>query len=194
MIALVDYNAGNITSVMSALDHLGFAYIKTNSPDVIRKAKKVILPGQGRAGQVMDELRKCNIVEILKTLTTPFLGICIGFQLLAEYSEEDKTTCLGVLPGQVKKITGSQKIPHIGWNRIEQKKPSPLLKNIPNNIYAYFVHSYYLDTPDTYIVATTPYGISFPSIIQKDNYYATQFHLEKSGDMGLQMLKNFCAL
>ncbi|MFH1565114.1 MAG: imidazole glycerol phosphate synthase subunit HisH [bacterium] len=194
MIAVIDYNAGNIASIKNALKKLGFDYIVTSSPDDVEIADKIIFPGVGRAGVAMAELKKRGLDEIIEKVKAPFLGICLGMQLLADKSEEDKTDCLTVISGQVNKFSNALKVPQIGWNSIEFSQDSLLFKNIPNQSFFYFVNSYYFDTDKKFIVGKTSYGIDFPSAVQKDNFYGVQFHPEKSGEIGLKVLKNFCDL
>lgn len=194
MIALIDYKAGNITSVANALNKLRLNYVITSDKNVVKKASKIIFPGQGRAGQAMNELKKAGLIEILKDTSVPFLGICLGLQILATFSEEDKINCLNIIPGNVVKFDENLKIPQIGWNKIKISNKSFLTKNIPNNNYFYFVNSYYLKTDKKYILASADYGINYPAIINKNNFYATQFHPEKSGEVGLKLLSNFCKL
>lgn len=194
MITIIDYNSGNIASVKNALTKLGFDYEVSCDPLVISKSEKVIFPGVGRASYAMKQLAKSGLIKTTKSLKVPFLGICLGLQLLSEFSEEGDTTCLGVIPGQVKKFPNSVKIPQIGWNKVSTQADTAILANIPDDSYFYFVNSYYFDCASQYALAETSYGLQFPSIIQKDNFYATQFHPEKSGEIGLKLLDNFCKL
>ncbi|MFA4830986.1 MAG: imidazole glycerol phosphate synthase subunit HisH [Patescibacteria group bacterium] len=195
MIAIINYNAGNIASVANALERLGFEYIVTRDPKTILRTDKVIFPGQGRAGAAMSELRKTGIDKIIPQLTKPFLGICLGMQLLAQCSEEDRTKCLGIFPGACRKFPPTLKTPHLGWNKVALKRNSPLTAGIPDGSYFYFVHSYYVDAPTAkQIIGETSYGFDFPSIMQKDNFFAVQFHPEKSGEQGRRLLNNFCGL
>ncbi|MFA6427327.1 MAG: imidazole glycerol phosphate synthase subunit HisH [Candidatus Magasanikbacteria bacterium] len=194
MITIIDYNASNIGSLKNAIGHLGFECSVTSDPNKIKNAKKIIFPGQGRAGSAMRELKRRSINTIIKNINVPFLGICLGMQLLADYSEEDETECLSIIPGKVNKFAGRLKVPHIGWNSVQIKTKSPLLNDLKNNEYFYFVHSYYFQSPEQDILGLTDYGIRFPSIIQKNNFYAVQFHPEKSGKAGLRLLHNFCVL
>jgi len=200
MIAIVDYQAGNLTSVERAVREVGFRGSITADAETILKADKVIFPGVGAARQAMQSLQKSGLDAVLKKVAaggTPLLGICIGCQILLEHSEESDTPCLGIIKGQVIRFPAdsTRKVPHMGWNRVKQVQSSPLFNDIPDDAYFYFVHSYYpkpLD-PDT-IYGITDYGVSFPAVIGKDNVIAVQFHTEKSGAYGLQLLKNFCAL
>ncbi|HBU07423.1 MAG TPA: imidazole glycerol phosphate synthase subunit HisH [Candidatus Magasanikbacteria bacterium] len=194
MIAIINYQAGNITSVANALNKLGVDYVITADKEIIRKADKIIFPGQGRAGQAIKELKKAGLIDLIKNTSVPFLGICLGLQILATSSDEDNTRCLGIIPGTVKKFSSELKIPQIGWNKVNLTKRSFLTQDIPDSTYFYFVHSYYLITENKYIIGKTNYDIEYPTIINKNNFYATQFHPEKSGDVGLKLLNNFCKL
>lgn len=194
MIAIIDYKAGNIASVKNALERLGSSCLVTAEPREILSADGVIFPGQGRAGAAMRELRKAKIDKLIPGITKPFLGICLGMQLLAEYSEEDKTKCLEVFQGACRKFPPTLKTPHLGWNKAELKRESPLTIGIADGSYFYFVHSYYVDVLEAQIVGKTSYGFEFSSIVQKDNFFAVQFHPEKSGEQGLRLLNNFCGL
>ncbi len=176
MIAIIDYKAGNVASLVAALKRLGYDSIVTNNPQVIRTADQVIFPGQGRAAPALAELQRTGLDKIIPTLTQPFLGICLGMQLLVESSEEDNTHCLGIIPGQVKRFQTTAPVPQIGWN----------------NGY-YFVHSYYVDTVASYTLYRHQYGGQwFASMISKDNFFGVQFHPEKSGQRGQKLLKQFC--
>jgi glutamine amidotransferase len=194
MIAVIKYNSGNIASVENALTNLGVDFTITDDPEKIRRADKIIFPGVGRASTAMAELKKRNLDILLPKIKVPFLGRCLGMQLLFDYSEEDKTTCLKIIPGRVKKFTGIMKIPQMGWNRVSLEKSSQLFKNIKTNDYFYFVHSYYCEPKNKIITGITNYNCEFPSAIQKDNFYGVQFHPEKSGKTGLKLLRNFCNL
>ena len=201
MIAIIDYGAGNLQSVKKALDFIGAENIITDDPQVIMSADKVLLPGVGSFGDAMDSMREKNLVETVKQCADsgkPFLGICLGLQLLFEESEESPgVEGLGIFKGKIKRFSSNMglKIPHIGWNSLSIKQKDTLFKNVPENAYVYFVHSYYLVAEDENDVATvTNYGIDFHSAVGKDNVFATQFHPEKSGDVGLQILKNFASM
>lgn len=191
MIAIIDYNSGNLASVVNALKKLKVSYTVTSDPRVIAKADKVIFPGQGRAGQAIKELKKRGIFKIIPKLRVPFLGICIGMQLLSEFSYEDNIACLGIISRKVQKLPSTIKIPQIGWNMVKFVGDSPILKGIPNKSYFYFVNSYYFNAPNEYTIGETDYGITFPAVVQKNNFYATQFHPEKSGKVGEKLLRNF---
>ena len=201
MIAIIDYGAGNLQSVKKALDFIGAANIITDDPQKIKSADKVLLPGVGSFGDAMDSMHKSGLVETVKECALsgkPFLGICLGLQLLFEESEESPgVKGLGIFKGKIKKFSSDMglKIPHIGWNSLSIKQNDTLFKDIPENSYVYFVHSYYLHAEDENDVATvTNYGIDFHSAVGKNNVFATQFHPEKSGDVGLQILKNFASM
>jgi glutamine amidotransferase len=194
MIAIIDYSAGNIASIKNALNRLNVDSIITSNPDEIGKANKVIFPGVGRAGAAMIELKKQGLDQVIPKIKAPFLGICLGMQLLANTSDEDKTDCLSMIPGQVNKFSNSLKVPQIGWNSVEVVQDSLLFKDIPDKSYFYFVNSFYFDAKEKFVIGKTSYGVDFASVVQKDNFYGTQFHPEKSGTVGLQLLKNFCNL
>ena len=194
MIAIIDYKAGNIASVKNALERLGKVCIVTSDPKEILSANGVLFPGQGRAGAAMAELRKTGIDTIIPRITAPFLGVCLGMQLLSEYSEEDKTTCLGIFKGTCRKFPPTLKAPHLGWNSVEWTRESPLTVGTQDGAYFYFVHSYYVDASGAQSIGRTRYGFDFPAIMQKDNFFAVQFHPEKSGIQGLRLLNNFCEL
>ncbi len=201
MIAIIDYGAGNLQSVKKAFDYIGAESVITNDPKVILSADKILLPGVGSFGDAMDSMQKNGLVETVKECALsgkPFLGICLGLQLLFEESEESPgVKGLGIFKGKIKKFSSDMglKIPHIGWNSLEIKQKDTLFKDIPENSYVYFVHSYYLHAEDENDIATvTNYGIDFHSAVGKNNIFATQFHPEKSGDVGLQILRNFASM
>ena len=201
MIAMLDYDAGNIKSVEKALKTLGQEVIVTRDPDTILNAEKVILPGVGSFGDAMEKLHSYGLVEVIHKVVekkTPFLGICLGLQLLFESSEETPgVEGLGILKGRIVKIpdNGELKIPHMGWNSLHFQNSGRLFENLPQDSYVYFVHSYYLQAEDESIVkATTDYSTCIHASVEKDNVFACQFHPEKSSDVGLTILKNFCAL
>lgn len=196
-IVLVDYGAGNLKSVSNALKYLGADAIISQNPETIDSAEKIILPGVGNFSTIAYNLRELELDSVLREKIfsgTPFLGICLGMQVLFDESEEFiKEKGLGVFKGRSIRFKGKIKIPQIGWNQLKIiNKKSPLFKGIKNNSFAYFVHSYYVYPHDKSITAaTTNYGLEYCSAISKDNVFATQFHLEKSGETGLKMLKNF---
>ena len=190
--AIVKYNAGNIRSVELALERLGKTAIVTDDEEQLRNADRVIFPGVGEASSAMNYLQQKGLDKLLPTLTQPVLGICLGMQLLCRHSEEADTKCLGVFDHDVKKFTGALKIPHMGWNTVGQLK-EPLFNTIEGEAYMYFVHSFYADLGKQ-SAAVTDYIIPFSAALQKDNFYGVQFHPEKSGLAGEQLLKNFLAL
>ena len=201
MIAIIDYGAGNLQSVKKAFDFIGAESVITDNPEVINACDRVLLPGVGSFGDAMDSMAKSGLVEAVKQNALsgkPFLGICLGLQLLFEESEESPgVKGLGIFKGKIKKFSPDMglKIPHIGWNSLEIKQKDALFKNVPEDAYVYFVHSYYLHAEDENDIATiTNYGIDFHSAVGKNNIFATQFHPEKSGDVGLQILKNFASM
>ena len=189
MIAIINYGAGNIKSVKFALDRIGIDAILTNDAEEIKKADKVIFPGVGEASSAMLEVKKHGLDQLIPSLKQPVLGICLGMQLMCEYSEEGNTNCMGIFPIKVKRFCTELKIPQVGWNNIFNLKTS-LFKNVKENSYSYFVHSFYIPK-SKYAIAETEYDTVFTSAIQKNNFYATQFHPEKSGDIGEQILQNF---
>ena len=191
-IAIIKYNAGNIHSVRLALQREGIEPLVTDDADQIRKADKVIFPGVGEASTAMDYLKQKGLDQIITHLTQPFLGICLGLQLMCAHSEENDTECLGVFDNQIKKFPPKNKVPHMGWNTISNLS-NGLFKGIENGSYVYFVHSFYAELSDT-MIAQTEYILPFASALQKDNYYAVQFHPEKSGKIGAQILRNFLDL
>ncbi len=192
-VAIVDYGAGNVQSVQFALDRLGVQkYTLTQDPDQIRKADKVIFPGQGAAAAALEKLDQLELTEVLKGLTQPILGICLGMQLFCSFSEEGNTPGLGVFPMKVQRFPQRVKQPQMGWNTIG-KLDSPLFKDIPENAYMYLVHSYYVALAAE-TVATATYGLEYSVAIQKDNFFGVQFHPEKSGPQGQQILSNFLNL
>jgi cyclase len=199
-VAVIDYQSGNIASVTNALDVLGVSHTVTSNPDEIRRADRVIFPGVGRAAPAMEELRKRGLDAVIKDVRKPFLGICLGMQLLLPFSEEDNTACLGVVGGEVKRFSGKKdlerrlKVPQIGWNGVRQIASDPLFKDIPDDSYFYFVNSYYVEADDRVALGKTVYSEEFVSILRQGNFYGVQFHPEKSGSVGLALLRNFCEL
>lgn len=201
MIAIIDYDAGNIKSVEKAITSLGEKVILTRSPEEILAAEKVILPGVGAFGDAMEKLHNYGLVEVIQEVTrknTPFLGICLGLQLLFERSEESVgVDGLGILKGEIVRIPDKPdlKIPHIGWNSLKFPKEGRLFKGIKEDAYVYFVHSYYLKAEDESIVtATTDYSTLIHASVEQGNVFACQFHPEKSSEVGLTILKNFLAV
>ena len=194
MIGLVDYGGGNITSVANALDRLGANYIRGSVPSDFAGVDKIIFPGVGEAKTAMDAVEERGLLPYLKSLEIPYLGICIGLQILFDFTDERSTDCLGIIQGKLKKFDSKKnKVPHIGWNSVSFSDGSPLFQGIENEDYFYFVNSYYAsELPET--IATTEYGINFSSAVNKKNYYGVQFHAEKSGETGEKLLKNFIEL
>ena len=200
MIAIIDYDAGNIKSVENALCSLGIDNMVTSDPAVIRAADRVILPGVGAFGDAMNKLAERNLINVIREVAKekPFLGICLGLQLLFDSSEEAPgVEGLSVLPGRIVRIPegGGRKIPHIGWNDLRFPKESKLFREIPGESYVYFVHSFYLQAGNPAdVAATTEYGVTIHAAVERDNLCACQFHPEKSGDVGMQILKNFATM
>ncbi|AEO07924.1 imidazole glycerol phosphate synthase subunit HisH [Buchnera aphidicola] len=191
-IVIIDTGCANLTSIQVAIKHLGYNSIITDNPSIILKAKKIFLPGVGTAAAVMKVLQKKNIINIIKELKQNVLGICLGMQLFFNFSEESNgIKTLGVMKYPVLRLKDTNlSLPHIGWNQIKFQIAHPLFKNIPNYSRFYFVHSYIVPINE-YTLSTTTYGINFSSIIQKNNFFGVQFHPEKSGNIGSQLLKNF---
>src|SRR5882757_6642686 len=190
-IAIVKYNAGNIQSVLYALERIGKEAIVTDDEAQIRAADKVIFPGVGEASTAMEYLKERGLDVLLKTLQQPVLGICLGMQLMCSYSEENDTECLGIFEEKVKKFSGEGglKVPQIGWNNIYDCK-TPLFRDLSDNSFCYFVHGYYADL-GRHTIATTLYGQPYSSGLHRDNFYGVQFHPEKSAGVGERILKNF---
>ena len=197
MIAIIDYDAGNIKSVEKALQFLGEEACITRDPERILKADKVILPGVGAFGDAMEKLHRYELVPVIKEavkMKIPFLGICLGLQLMFESSEESPgVEGLGLLKGKIVRIpeTDGRKVPHMGWNSLKFPKTGRLFAGIPEDSYVYFIHSYYLKAEEDIVTATTEYGVTVHASVEKDNLFACQFHPEKSSDTGLTILKNF---
>ncbi|MBK5200618.1 MAG: imidazole glycerol phosphate synthase subunit HisH [Spirochaetaceae bacterium] len=192
MVAIIKYNAGNIRSVINALDRLGVESVVTDEPKVIKSADRVIFPGVGEASTAMEYLKKTELISTLKSLKQPFLGICLGMQLICNKSEENNCSCIDLIDTPVLKFdtTFGDKIPHVGWNTITNLK-TDLFKDIDEASFTYFVHSYYVAKSE-YTIATCNYcGVDYSAAINKDNYYAVQFHPEKSGKVGAKILSNF---
>lgn len=201
MVAIIDYDAGNIKSVEKAMALLGQQVEVTREPELIRSADKVILPGVGSFGDAMGKIRQYGLDEVIRQVVEegiPFLGICLGLQLLFERSDEAPgVSGLGILKGEILRIpdTSGLKIPHIGWNSLEFPREGRLFRGLPEESYVYFVHSYYLKAADEKIVtAAAEYGVKIHASVEKDRVFACQFHPEKSGDAGLQILQNFVEL
>lgn len=193
-IVIVKYNTGNVTSVHHALKRLGHQADLSDDPETILRADKIIFPGVGEANTTMQYLKKKELDQVLLQCRQPVLGICLGMQLLCLHSEENDTACLGIIPQKVLKFNPQkgEKVPHIGWNTL-QRSPKAWIEPSIENAYAYFVHSYYAEL-GPFTAASTNYITEFSSCLEKDNYFATQFHPEKSGKVGERILKNFLAL
>ncbi|HLD48410.1 MAG TPA: imidazole glycerol phosphate synthase subunit HisH, partial [Desulfobaccales bacterium] len=199
MIVIIDYQAGNLTSVVRSLKALGVEGTVTQDPAVVAQATRVIFPGVGAAGKAMATLRELGLDQALRQSfqrRIPILGICLGAQIILEHSEENDAACLGLLPGRTRALSRSEglKIPHMGWNRVRFLRDHPVFKGLPEGAEYYFVHSYYpAPTEASMVVGVTDHGLEFPSAIGWRNLVATQFHPEKSGRFGLQILQNFLA-
>ena len=191
-IAIIKYNAGNIQSVLYAMERLGVEAEVTDDAEKIKVADKVLFPGVGEASSAMQSLRENNLDKVIKDLKQPVFGICVGMQLLCNHSEENDTSCLGIVPVEVKKFKSqnqSIKVPQIGWNNIYNLK-SELFKDIKDKSFIYNVHSYYAEDSE-YTIATCNYGIEYAAAVKKDNFYGVQFHTEKSATIGDKILRNF---
>ncbi|EPR42451.1 Imidazole glycerol phosphate synthase subunit hisH [Desulfovibrio sp. X2] len=202
MLVILDYKAGNQTSVSRALSYLGITNTISADPAAIEAASGIVFPGVGAAGQAMRELTTTGLDAVLKVQVQkgkPLLGICVGCQILLDYSAENDTTTLGIVPGQCAMFNAAWndedgqpiKVPHMGWNKLSRVKESPLLRGIDPEAEFYFVHSYYPVPKDEFVIATTDYGTSFCSVHGRDGLWAVQFHAEKSGRPGLRLLANF---
>ncbi|MFI3301673.1 MAG: imidazole glycerol phosphate synthase subunit HisH [Rikenellaceae bacterium] len=198
MIAVTDYDTGNLRSVMNALQRTGAEFVVTSDEATLRAADKVIMPGVGEASSAMEKLRERGLDKIIPSLTQPVLGICIGMQLMCEYSEEGDAECLGIFPTKVVKLPNTLqsgeilKVPHVGWDTIENLK-TPLFEGIKPSSHLYYVHSFAAQLCDATIASTT-YGVEFSAALHRGNFYGTQFHPEKSGSVGEAILNNFLKL
>ena len=193
MIAIIKYNAGNIRSVQNAITRLGYESIITDNPEEIRNATKVIFPGVGEASSAMAYLRERKLDELLVSLKQPVLGICLGLQLMCTSSEEGNTKCLGIFDTETKQFPPLEKVPHMGWNNFSELKPSKIVDTITTDEDVYYVHGYYAEICQN-TIATCNYIKPFSAIMQKDNFYAMQFHPEKSASVGEKLLLNFLKL
>lgn len=192
-VSIVKYNAGNIFSVINAVKRLGIEPLWTDDPEELMSSDRVIFPGQGEASHAMEYLRGRNLDQVIKDLKNPVLGICIGQQLLCQHSEEGDTDCIGIFPVKVKRFQPNvheEKVPCMGWNSLNLKGDSPLFKGLGEKDYVYFVHSYYCELCEN-TIAEADYILPYSAALQKDNFYATQFHPEKSGAVGHKIIENF---
>lgn len=192
---VVDYGAGNLSSLLRALELVGLDAQISDNPEVINEATSIILPGVGAFRAAMDELKKRNLIDVLVRKAqegTPFLGICLGMQLLFEFSEEEGISeGLGLLKGQVKRIPDTVKVPHMGWNSLVFHKKDPILEKNLEGDYVYYVHSFYVLSNDDHLVAYSDYGVKVPGIVRSENIYGMQFHPEKSSKAGLNLLRTY---
>ena len=196
MIAIIDYKMGNLRSVENALRRLGADFCVTADAAVIRSADKVLLPGVGHCGEAMQNLRDAGLIPVLRQLRQPVLGICVGLQVLCRDSEEGDTECIGIFDSHVKRFTPAPglKIPHMGWNTISLAKPNALIDGSLEGEFVYYVHSFYAPVSKEFTVATTTYGTEYSAVLNNNNFFATQFHPEKSGAVGERILENFMRL
>jgi len=194
-LVVVDYGAGNLRSVEQALRALHYEPRVTSDPSEVERAQAVILPGVGAAGQIMRSLRAHELDEAVRAYVAsdrPFLGVCMGMQVLMDWSEEDGgQECLGVFSGTVRRLKVTGKVPHMGWNVVRQRKPHPIWEGVPDESYFYFVHSFAVQPTENVCASTTDYETDFVSALARDHVFATQFHPEKSGRLGLQIYRNF---
>lgn len=194
MIAIIDYKMGNLRSVENALKRLGAEFCVTADEKIIRAADRVLLPGVGNAAEAMQNLRDADLVDVIRSLRRPVLGICVGMQVMCRHSEEGDVNCLNIFDSRVKRFVPAPdvKVPHMGWNQIGNLE-SKLFKGLDGGSYVYFVHSYYPELcPDT--IATSRHGVMFSAALKYENFYGTQFHPEKSGDVGERIIENFLKL
>ncbi|MBB4078864.1 glutamine amidotransferase [Lewinella aquimaris] len=196
MVAVIDYNAGNIRSVLYALERIGVEHELTSDPAKIRAADKVIFPGVGHAASTMKHLNETGLADLIRSLTQPVFGVCVGMQLLCSHSEEGDVECLGIFPERVHQFrpTNGDKVPHMGWNEVKLAPTNDWVSKEVDGDFCYYVHSYYVEPgPDT--VATTTYcGREFAAMLRKDNFYAAQFHPEKSAKVGERIIRDFLAV
>jgi len=193
MIGIINYGAGNIFSLTAALNRVDLSYMMVNTPDEIDHCDRIIIPGVGHAGAAMTKLRESGLADCIEHITKPVLGICVGMQLLTAYSEEGDADLLNIVPINTLHFNGriGHKVPHMGWNSISPQKGNPLFSNIEDNAYFYFVHSYFIEYYGDYTIAKCEYGTPFSAAMAKGNFYGVQFHPEKSGKAGEQLLMNF---
>ncbi len=194
MIAIIDYKMGNLRSVENAIKRLGAEFCVTADEKIIRAADRVLLPGVGNAAEAMQNLRDADLVDVIRSLRRPVLGICVGMQVMCRHSEEGDVDCLNIFDSRVKRFVPAPdvKVPHMGWNQIGNLE-SKLFKGLDGGSYVYFVHSYYPELcPDT--IATSRHGVMFSAALKYENFYGTQFHPEKSGDVGERIIENFLKL
>ncbi|MCI5718392.1 MAG: imidazole glycerol phosphate synthase subunit HisH [Alistipes sp.] len=194
MIAIVDYGMGNLRSVENALRRVGAEFCVTADAGVIRAADRVLLPGVGNAAEAMENLRRADLVGVIRRLRRPVLGICVGMQVMCRHTEEGDADCIGLFDARVRRFVAAEdvKVPHMGWNRIGNLE-SKLFKGMDGGEYVYFVHSFYPELcPDT--IATATHGVMFSAALKYENFYGTQFHPEKSGDAGERIIENFLKL
>jgi glutamine amidotransferase len=196
MIGIIRYGAGNIFSLTAALERLGIKYGMVHSEADFEQFDRYVIPGVGHAGAAMNKLQQTGMVEKIKSLKKPTLGICVGMQLLTEHSDEGDADMLNIFPIKTLRFADSSehKVPHTGWNRVNNEKDNPLFKNIPAGSHFYFVHSYFIEFNQAYTLASTTYSTKFSASIWKDNFFGVQFHPEKSGRLGEVLLTNFSNL
>jgi len=194
-LVVVDYESGNLRSVAKALEQTGARPVISQDPGELLSADAAILPGVGAGDAAMKALRKRGLVDPLREFAAsgrPFMGVCLGLQLLMDSTDEGNAECLGIVPGRVRLLPLGQKVPHMGWNSVELSTAHPVLKDVPSKSYFYFVHSYYVQPADNSVtIGSTDYGVGFCSLLARDNLIATQFHPEKSGPLGLKLYRNF---
>jgi glutamine amidotransferase len=194
MIAIIDYGAGNVASVANAVEKLGKEFVITNNEMSICRSDKIIFPGVGEASFAIKQLHLLNLFSFIRMIKKPMLGICLGMQLMCEYSEEGNTGCLGIFPGRNEKFDSRlEKVPHMGWNEVVKTKNSRLFEGIKDNEFFYFAHSYFLPINEN-TTSKAVHGTEFAASLEKDNFYGVQFHPEKSGEAGLKLFNNFIEL
>lgn len=196
MVAVIDYNAGNIRSVLYALERIGVPHVLTNDHDEIRNADKVIFPGVGAAASTMAHLNTTGLADLIRSLRQPVFGICVGMQLLCSHSEEGDVPCIGIFPERVKLFQpdNGDKVPHMGWNNVSLTGNNDWVSGSVDGDFCYYVHSYYVE-PGPHTIATTNYGgVEYAAMLRKDNFYAAQFHPEKSAKVGEQIIRDFLAV